>query len=242
MGVIYLVRHGQADPAAYGIADASGESVAAETAAGVEPGGLTATGTVQAQLTGQVLAGLTGRIDTAVSGDLPRQRQTLAGVLAAFDDPPAPTVDAAWNEYELPDLVGSATAAEFADGRGYQQRLDAALAEWIAQSGVGDGADAAARVGESYAAFRARVSAAAQRAADQASSGRTVLVVSSAGTITQLIADLWGVPPERWPVMARAMVNASMSKLIVGRRGISVVSFNEHAHLADRAGGVSTFR
>ncbi|GAA1482001.1 histidine phosphatase family protein [Gordonia sinesedis] len=266
MGVIYLVRHGQADPVAYGITDASGRDATdggtggdggpgaggVTGAADGEPGGLTAVGAVQAQLTGRLLAGLTDRIDAAVSGDLARQRQTLAGVLAAFDAPgPPPTVDPAWNEYELPALVGDATAAEFADGRAYQQRLDAALAEWISQGENTVGAGSApngsspngvAAAGESYSTFRSRVRAAAERAAALAGSGRTVLVVSSAGTITQLIAELWDVPAQRWPVMARTMVNASVSKLIVGRRGISVVSFNEHAHLADRDGGVSTFR
>ena len=42
--------------------------------------------------------------------------------------------------------------------------------------------------------------------------------------------------------MARTMVNASISKLIVGRSGVSVVSFNEHGHLSDRDGGIATFR
>ena len=69
-----------------------------------------------------------------------------------------------------------------------------------------------------------------------------MLVVSSAGTITQWIAQLWGIPDETWPAMARTMVNASISKLIVGRSGVSVVSFNEHGHLSDRDGGIATFR
>jgi len=30
--------------------------------------------------------------------------------------------------------------------------------------------------------------------------------------------------------------------LISGRSGLSVISFNEHAHLADLDGGVTTFR
>ncbi|MFT4044535.1 MAG: histidine phosphatase family protein, partial [Gordonia sp. (in: high G+C Gram-positive bacteria)] len=96
--------------------------------------------------------------------------------------------------------------------------------------------------GESYPQFRARVAAAAARATDLAGSGQSVLVVSSAGTITQWIADLWQVPPQRWPVLARTMINASVCKLLVGRSGVSVVSINEHAHLSDRDGGVTTFR
>ncbi|MGW0035317.1 histidine phosphatase family protein [Gordonia sp. NPDC003376] len=231
MGVIYLVRHGQADPKAYGIVDAASQSASGEI------GGLTPTGVLQATLTGQLLAGRTGEITSAFCGDLPRQRDTLAGVLSAFDTAPTPAIDPRWNEYALPALVGEASAAEYADGRSYQQRLDAALGQWIDLDGATPTAG-----GESYAGFRDRVGAAAQTATEQAGSGQTVLVVSSAGVISQWIADLWDVPGRQWPAVSRAMVNASVTKLIVGRRGVSVVSFNEHAHLDDREGGVATFR
>lgn len=230
MGVIYLVRHGQADPNAYGIADAS-------EPAPNGPGGLTDTGVMQATLTGTLIAGLTDSVTAAVSGDLPRQTQTLAAVLGQIDGAPAPTVNAGWNEYELPALVGQATADEYRDGRGYQQRLDAGLAEWIADTAAHHEAG-----GETYLGFTRRVSAAAEQARELAGSGQTVIVVSSAGTITRWIADLWDVPAQSWPALSRAMVNASMSKLIVGRRGVSVVSFNEHAHLSDRDGGLATYR
>ncbi|AZG46399.1 histidine phosphatase family protein [Gordonia insulae] len=229
MGVIYLVRHGQADPHAYGIAGTE------QPATG--PGGLTDVGVLQARLTGALLAGLTDKITAAVSGDLPRQSQTLAGVLAQFDAAPAPDVDPGWNEYALPALVGSATAEEYADGRNYQQRLDAGIGEWIA-----DTAEHHQAGGETYRGFADRISSAAERATALAGSGQTVLVVSSAGSITQWLGQLWGIPAERWPALSRTMVNASVSKLIVGRSGVSVVSFNEHAHLADRDGGLATYR
>ena len=227
MGVIYLVRHGQADSGAYGIDSGA--------PAPNGPGGLTDLGVVQAKLTGALLSSLTGRVTAAIRGDLARQQQTLADVLSAFDDAPTPIVDAAWNEYELPALVGTASPQEYADGRAYQQRLDAGLAEWITHSGETVG-------GETYAEFRSRIADAAARATELAGSGQTVLVVSSAGSITQLLAQLWKVPDEQWPVMSRTMVNASMTKLLVGRSGVTVVSVNEHAHLADRDGGVATFR
>ncbi|MDL9935187.1 histidine phosphatase family protein [Gordonia sp. ABSL1-1] len=231
MGVIYLVRHGQANPFAYGVADADADITNG-------PGGLTRVGDVQATLTGTTLAGQVTGFTAAISGDLPRQTQTLAGVLSAFDDPPTPIVDADWNEYALPALVGSASAEQYHDGAAYQRRLDAGLADWIA---AGD-AHAADGPTETHPQFTGRVAAAADRAAALAGSGQTVLVVSSAGSITQWIAALWDIPAPRWPTLARTMVNASVTKLIVGRSGVSVVSYNEHAHLADREGGVATFR
>ena len=237
MGVIYLVRHGQANALAYGIDDAS-------TDVSNGPGGLTRVGDMQAKLTGAALAGQVETITTAISGDLPRQQQTLAGVLAAFDNPPTPRVDADWNEYELPALVGSASAELFRDSRSYQRQLDAGLAHWISagEAGTSTSADETDGPDETYPHFSGRIRDAAARAAELAGSGQTVLVVSSAGSITQWIAQLWDIPAQRWPAMARTMVNASITKLIVGRSGVSLVSFNEHGHLADRDGGVSTFR
>jgi hypothetical protein len=43
-------------------------------------------------------------------------------------------------------------------------------------------------------------------------------------------AELWGVDSQTWPVIARTMVNASITKLIVGSTGINVMSVNDHAH------------
>lgn len=230
MGVIYLVRHGQADPNAYGISDST-------ATAPNGPGGLTDSGVMQAKLTGALIASLTDRVTAAVSGDLPRQSQTLAAVLGQIEGAPEPTVDPDWNEYALPALVGDATVDEYRDGRSYQQRLDAGIAEWIA-----DTADHHEAGGETFRAFTDRVSSAGRRAQKLAGSGQTAVIVSSAGTITQWLAQLWNVPPQSWPALSRTMVNASVSKLVVGRSGASVVSFNEHAHLADREGGLATYR
>jgi hypothetical protein len=40
-----------------------------------------------------------------------------------------------------------------------------------------------------------------------------------------------GLPVERWPSLARLVVNASITKVISGRMGTSLVTFNDHAHL-----------
>lgn len=235
MGVIYLVRHGQANALAYGIADAEADVVNG-------PGGLTTLGDKQAALTGAFLAGQIQGFTAAVAGNLPRQAQTAAGVLSAFDQRPEVQTDPGWNEYSLPALVGEATPEMFRDGRSYQDQLDKGLAAWI-EAGEHDAAPSLdGGPAESYPQFRRRVGEAGARAVELAGSGQTVLVVSSAGTITQWIAQLWGVADERWPEMARTMFNTSVTKLIVGRRGVSVVSINEHGHLSDREGGLATFR
>jgi len=227
MGSLYLVRHGQAHASAYGAADHIDD--------GPISGGLTATGQMQAQVTGTVLSGLIPRFTTAVSGGLARQQQTLAGVLDAFAERPDASIDEGWDEYDLAGLMGAPTTAQLADGRSFQQSLDAVLGAWVR----GEVAESAA---ESFDAYARRVARAGQRAVESAGSGRNVLVVSSAGSITLWLAQQLGVPAQHWPQLAASMMNASITRVIVGRQGVTVLSVNEHLHLSDRDGGITTFR
>lgn len=222
MGVVYLVRHGQAPMHAYSSAPADPSAP-----------GLTDLGFAQARATGRELTRLVPAFTAVVSGGLPRQRATLGAVLEAFDDAPAPIVDPGWDEYTIPELPGGPSPDLYENPAAYQRVLDEALLRWTA--GAVDGP-------ETYADYEARTRAAADRVVELAGSGQSVLAVSSAGTIAALVAREWGVPAAAWPGIARAMVNASISKLIVGRRGITVVSLNEHAHLAARDIGLATFR
>ncbi|MBM7365640.1 histidine phosphatase family protein [Gordonia hydrophobica] len=211
MGVLYIVRHGQAPAHAYG-----------PDAATIGGPGLTGLGFVQARAAGQALARRVPSFDAAFCGDLPRQQATLAGVLEAFDDAPDAVVDPEWNEYTTPELP-EAKDIYRGGGKVFQDAITRALGEWI------DGADIGP---ETFAAYAARTRAAADRAAAAAGSGQNVLVVSSAGSITQLIAQLWGVPDQAWPAMSRTFVNTSITTVLAGRRGMTLVSFNEHAHVA----------
>jgi broad specificity phosphatase PhoE len=224
MGVVYLVRHGQAHAQAYG------SLAAAQSAAG----GLTAVGADQARRAGQALAVRAGRIDHAVAGSLARQQQTLRHVLDGFADAPEPGIDARWDEYDLGAIATGGEGGETVHGAGFQARLDDDLRRWVSGAAAGS---------ESYRDYRARADAAADELAAQAGSGRTVVAVSSAGTIAAVIATLWGLDDERWLTVARTMINTSITKLIAGRTGLSIVAVNDHAHVdlvAER--DVMTFR
>jgi broad specificity phosphatase PhoE len=208
MGVIYLVRHGQAG------VDENGY------------GSLTELGRRQARNVGKALAARAGKVDFTVSGNLARQLETIEEIVAQFPSgmAPEPVVNPGWNEYNLERLAqthvpppGNAPDATSAQ-RGFQRNLDGALIEW---ANAADG---------SYTEYRNGVREALAEIAEHAGPGQVAIAASSAGTIGAVIADLWGISPENWPAVSRTMVNASVTKLLVGRSGINVMSVNDHAH------------
>ncbi|PYE18072.1 broad specificity phosphatase PhoE [Williamsia limnetica] len=212
MGVIYLVRHGQAGT------DENGY------------GSLTELGRQQARNVGKKLAARIPKVDFTVSGNLARQLETIEEIVGQFPDSNAPTpvVNAGWNEYDLTrlahtDVPPTGTSQEAAQAqRSFQRRLDASLLTWAAdEQTTGPG---------SYVDYRASMLQALEEIAAHAGPGQVAIAASSAGTIGAVVAHLWGISPENWPSVSRTMVNASITKLIVGKSGINVMSVNDHAH------------
>ncbi len=163
-----------------------------------------------------------------MTGSLARQRETLAlATRAQVDNLALSTVDPNWNEYDLEALVGHDRAMN-GSGRSLQAEVDAALLGWVS-------ADRSSGTGiESFDAYRRRCAQALESACALAGPGRVVLVVSSSGTISQVLAQIMNLETETWIRLSRTMINGSISKLIVGSSGVSAVSWNEHAHLDTR--------
>jgi broad specificity phosphatase PhoE len=221
MAVIYLVRHGQAHPAAYGASTYS------------KTGGLTDLGRAQAGAAGWALAERAPVVHAALSGTIARQRETADVALGSVPIPPFAECDERWNEYDFPSIVGGAAVTE--SGRSLQSIVDAALRAWVTGRALDD------QSAETYTDYSARCAAALDDLAGRLKSGQTAAVFSSSGTIANVVSRIWGVDPLTWITMSRTMVNASLSKLIVGRRGVSVVSFNEHHHV-ETSRRLMTFR
>jgi broad specificity phosphatase PhoE len=85
-----------------------------------------------------------------------------------------------------------------------------------------------ATVAEPFGDYRARLEAALRSVSSMSG---TTLVVSSAGTIALASSLLMGAPATSWPGMQRVMANASLTKIVRGKRGLSLISFNEHGFL-----------
>lgn len=237
MSVVLLVRHGQAS---FGVGSYDR---------------LSDDGRAQAQRLADQLAQRGLRVERIVSGALQRQRETAELLSPAFGGLPV-TVDARWNEYEHEPLIAQvkpayrhrwlmvADLARSGDpGRSFQALLDQSLARWVGEdpAALPDDAEVRTLPGgmEPFRDYRARIGEALDDITAQ--SGISV-VVSSAGTIAAAAAPLLGVPATGWPALQRVMVNTSVTKVVRGQRGITLVSFNEHGHLEGVPGLKVTYR
>ncbi|MEV4837720.1 histidine phosphatase family protein [Nonomuraea sp. NPDC049486] len=202
MAVIYLVRHGQAS---FGAADYDA---------------LSELGRHQARLVGQELLGR-AREPLLVSGSLRRQKDTAAllGLPAAV-----PVEDPRWNEYDHLGLVrrylDDGTSQTTGDSRQFQTHLDQALKQWIEQGRPGGWDTFAGSAVEALHAIPGRLAP-----------GQDAVVVTSAGVIAATAGSLLGVPATGVVALNRVMVNASITAVLAGSSGLSLLSYNEHAHL-----------
>jgi broad specificity phosphatase PhoE len=227
MPTILLVRHGQAS---YGAADYDV---------------LSDIGRRQAELLAAQHLRIGLRPDLVVCGDLHRQRDTAQALAAAADV--ELMVDRRWNEYDGDDILEhhSATEARLENGDGptgptvssheFQKLLDGALTDWI------DAGNATAAQ-ESWPAFDTRVHGALQAVVQNLAPGETAVVCSSGGAIGALCAALVGLPPAGMVTFNRVSVNTGVTRLVNGRRGTTLVSFNEQGHLDGQDAAVRTYR
>lgn len=232
MGAIHLVRHGQAS---FGSGDYDR---------------LSETGHLQARLAGEDMAARGLRPDVIVHGGLRRQRETAEGLLeglvagwsgstdATFQNCPV-EVDERWAEYDADAVLEAARVAGLTADHGtldsagssdeakqaFQNQLDAALGHWA-------GLDA-------FSEYLAATNDGLADAAARSGTGRTTVVVSSAGTISLAVAGLLADPEGvigLWTRLQRVTVNTGTARVVVGRGGMTCIAVNEHQHLERAAG------
>ncbi|WP_432478099.1 histidine phosphatase family protein [Nocardioides sp. GXQ0305] len=201
MGQLLVVRHGQAS---FGADDYDV---------------LSPTGEEQARVLGAALADLAP--DLVVHGSLVRQRRTAELLAAAAGWDVRLREDPRWNELE--DLAQFAAVSGSPDGLdrdGFQQWYDAAMARWTGGEHDHD-------YSEPFVGFRDRANAALADVADEG----TVVAVSSGGPIAAIASVLLAGDATTYGRLLPGIVNAGITRVISGRRGLTLLSFNEHQHL-----------
>lgn len=225
MGAIHLVRHGQAS---FGTGDYDR---------------LSETGHLQARLTGRDMAARGLRPDVLIHGGLRRQRETAEGLIEGLREESgrdcAVECDERWAEYDADEVLEAARVAGLAADHGtldsagssdeakqaFQRQLDAALGHWAGLEAFGE--------------YLTTTNSALADAGARSGSGRTTVVVSSAGTISLAVAGLLADPEGvvgLWSRLQRVTVNTGVARVVVGRGGMTCIAVNEHQHLERAAG------
>jgi broad specificity phosphatase PhoE len=223
MGVLMLVRHGQAS---FGTADYDV---------------LSPMGVRQSRRVAEILAGYGVTPTTLIHGGMRRQRESAEQMLHGAPSWELPLeVDERWRELEhlrvmhaYPGLTAE-QREQLNDGgmgvRPFHELYTKATARW--SSGAHD-----EDYPESFAEFIVRVRTAIGQAARAAGERRTAVVVTSGGPIAAACAMLTevGEEPRRlaaaWTRFNAVIVNGSVTRVVVGSTGARLLTFNEHAAL-----------
>ena len=204
MPVIALLRHGQAS---FGTDDYDR---------------LSDLGRIQAQVAGQELARRGLRSPVLASGSLLRQRDTAAIAGAQMGVEPT-IVDPRFDEFDAHEAVdahlGRSGATDGMSSREFQSHLDVVMAEWMASGDV------------RWTAFVDGAMAGLADIAAALPSGRDAVVTTSAGVTAAITGRLLGADPAGVIALNRVSVNASITTVVSGARGLSLVTFNDHAHI-----------
>lgn len=215
MPVIHLVRHGQAS---FGSDDYDV---------------LSPTGQQQAALAGRELVRRGVRSPVFGSGTLARQRDTAAIVAGEFGNAaPELIVDSRWDEFDahalvakslgIPDIPHEMTSAEF------QVHLDKAFVAWINDT---EG---------NWAEFSDGVIGALADFAAQVPKGSDGIVATSAGVTGALVARLLNTEPTTAITLNKVSINASITTVLSGASGLTLLTFNDHGHVIGREGMLTT--
>jgi broad specificity phosphatase PhoE len=206
MGQILLVRHGQASWGAedYDVLSTVGEQ--------------------QSEVLGHALARALGGVepDLLVHGTMQRQQRTAELAAKAAGWSVTATVDQRWNEMDHRAVL-ALQPRQFdgePDRAQFQAWFEAATRRWA--SGHHDD-----EYDESFPRFRARVRDGVEAIAEVG----TAVVVTSGGPISAVTADLLAADTPTYKRLAPVVVNSSVTRVVSGRRGLTLVSFNDHAHL-----------
>jgi broad specificity phosphatase PhoE len=209
VSVIYLIRHAQAS---FGARDYDK---------------LSPLGEEQAARLASTLSEV--RADVVVSGSMRRHQQTAS--LAGF----TAEVDAGYDEFDHQEVLVALKpaykrhAVMVADlartgnpRRAFQEVFSAATERWI------DGGDGYA---ETFQAFCDRSEAAVRRTAERLGKSESALVFTSGGPIAAVVGRLLSGGDGLWTKLNPVTINTAITKVVSGRSGLTVVSYNEHVHL-----------
>jgi len=226
MAELVLVRHGQAS---FGADDYDK---------------LSELGWRQSRWLGEHFAGRGAGFDRVLRGSLRRHAETLTGIAQGLGRDLDATEDSRLNEYDSHALLRAHLKGrpmpQGEDRREHFRILRDAMYAWTdgTLEGFSDGT-ASADAFEPFAEFRGRVLGALDDL--RAGKAKRVLVVSSGGPISAILAEVLGMPQRGVVDLNLQTRNTGITELQSGASRIHCVSFNNVPHLdrPDRAGALT---
>jgi broad specificity phosphatase PhoE len=224
MRLVYLVRHGQAS---FGKRDYDA---------------LSELGHEQSRILGRALAVREIVPDVIIRGELRRHRETADGIVAGLSDVGVSRtvpieVDAGWDEFDFQHVVEvhkpmyrsrtvmiADLARSGAPRQKFQEVFEQATERWTGGESDGD-------YSESFPAFSGRVQAALLAAAAHLPEKGTAAVVTSGGPIGLAVSQLLAGDASLWAQLNKVAANTAMTKVIRGRSGLTLSSYNDHSHV-----------
>jgi broad specificity phosphatase PhoE len=174
--------------------------------------------------------------DLHVRGSLRRHTETLAGIAQGMGRPLAAREDARLNEYDSHSLLQAhlkgGALPQSGDRREHFRILREAMYAWTEGTLAG-------HPHEPFADFRGRVLASLTEL--RAGAAKRVLVVSSGGPISTILAEVLGMPQRGVVDLNLQTRNTGITELQAGASRIHCVSFNNVPHLdrPDRTGALT---
>lgn len=167
-------------------------------------------------------------------GEQLRHRETFEGAAEGFGVDAEPLIHPGLNEFDFGALLEAHKQADAlpehttGDRSAHFRQLKATVLAW--QQGEIDNPP------EGFDDFVARVEDA------QAAAGDEAILFSSGGAISQMIRLVLGAAPEQQILLQLQMRNCAVNKLVTGRSGTYLHSFNETPHItADNADEMLTY-
>jgi broad specificity phosphatase PhoE len=223
MGVLMLVRHGQA---AFGTDNYDV---------------LSSQGVRQSRKVAEILSGYGIKPTSLIHGGMRRQRETAEEMLRGAPAWELPLeVDKRWRELDHLGIMAAyptltdGERERLRDGgmelRAFHELYTKATARWASGAYDGD-------YTETFVEFMSRIRDGIGHAGRSAGERRTAVVVTSGGPIAAACAMLTEVGEEprqlaaAWARFNAVVVNVSVTRIVVGSTGARLLTFNEHAAL-----------
>lgn len=217
MAVIYLIRHGQASFLKRNYDQ------------------LSELGIQQSGIIGSALKERRTSVSYLEGGAMKRHHQTAEHCMKTFGQPLDYNENSCWNEYSFmelmskhqPELNGFDPLERFIKSqanpmKALHQLLKSAIQDWIEDKH---------EFSTSWSAFKKQAYQGIQEISAKLEKGENAWIFTSGGPIAAVVLQLLELKDTQFMAIQEKIVNASITKVLVGRRGPTLSTFNEYSHL-----------